>query len=291
MNEEALEKTIKAGEILKQVVKSAEEKVAVGAKLIEVAEFIENKIIELGAKPAFPCNISINSDAAHFTPAKNDERVFKKGDLVKIDIGAHIDGYIADMAISIDLGDHSELIKASKEAVFNAIDAVKAGVDTAKLGKIIEDTIRSYGFRPVVNLTGHGLLPYIAHAPPSIYNYATQRGIELKEGMIIAIEPFATNGAGRVAERGECEIYSLLNPKPVRVKVLRDMLSEINEKYKTLPFAKRWLTKAPEIFISKLVREGVLRDYPVLCEVSGGIVSQWEHTVIVEKDSARVVTL
>ncbi|MDI9610748.1 MAG: type II methionyl aminopeptidase [Archaeoglobaceae archaeon] len=291
VEQEGLEKTIKAGEILKEVVKSLEEKVVVGAKLLEVAEFAEKKIIELGAKPAFPCNISINSDAAHFTPAKNDDRVFKKGDLVKIDLGAHIDGYIADMAISIDLGDHSELIKASKEAVFNAINEIKAGIDTAKLGKIIEDTIRGYGFKPIVNLTGHGLMPYIAHAPPSIYNYATQRGIELKEGMIIAIEPFATNGVGRVAERGECEIYSLLNPKSARLKMVREMLNEIIEKYKTLPFAKRWLSKAPEIFISKLVREGVLRDYPVLSEVSGGIVSQWEHTVIVEKDSARVVTL
>lgn len=289
--EEALEKTLKAGEVLKEVLRSLEGKVVVGAKLIEVAEFVENKIVELGAKPAFPCNISINSDAAHFTPAKNDERVFKKGDLVKIDIGAHVDGYIADAAISIDLGDHSELIKASKEAVFNAIDAVKTGVDTAKLGKIIEETIRSYGFKPIVNLTGHGLLPYIAHAPPSIYNYATQRGVELEEGMVIAIEPFATDGAGRVVERGECEIYSLLNPKPVRVKLLREMISEISENYKTLPFAKRWLKKAPEIFISKLVREGVLKEYPVLSEVSGGIVSQWEHTVIVEKDSARIVTL
>jgi methionyl aminopeptidase len=290
MDEDALEKTLKAGEVLKEVAKSLEEKVTVGGKLIEVAEFVENKILELGAKPAFPCNISVNSDAAHFTPAKNDERRFKKGDLVKIDIGAHIDGYIADMAISVDLGDHSELIEASKEAVFNAIDAVRAGVDTAKLGKIIEETIRSHGFRPIVNLTGHGLLPYIAHAPPSIYNYATQRGVELKEGMVIAIEPFATDGVGRVAERNECEIYSLINPKSVRIKLLRDIISEISEKYKTLPFAKRWLTRAPEIFIAKLVREKVLREYPVLSEVSGGFVSQWEHTVIVEREGARLVT-
>ncbi|MCX8172131.1 MAG: type II methionyl aminopeptidase, partial [Archaeoglobaceae archaeon] len=230
-------------------------------------------------------------DAAHFTPSKNDERVFKKGDLVKIDIGAHIDGYIADMAISIDLGNHSELIKASKEAVFNAIDVIRAGIDTAKLGKIIEETIRSYGFKPVVNLTGHGLLPYLTHAPPSIYNYATQRGVELEEGMVIAIEPFATDGAGMVAERGECEIYSVVNPKPVRLKIVREMLNEITEKYRTLPFAKRWLSRASDIFISKLVREGVLREYPVLSEISRGVVSQWEHTVIVEKDSARIITL
>ena len=287
---EAIEKTIKAGEILKRVVKEAEEKVTVGSRILDVAEFIENRIVELGARPAFPCNISINSDAAHSTPARGDERVFKKGDLVKIDIGAHIDGYIADMAISIDLGDHGDLIRAAKEAVFNAIDVVKAGVDTARIGKVIEETIKNYGFKPVVNLSGHGLLPYIAHAPPSIYNYATQKGIELEEGMVIAIEPFATDGVGKVVERGECEIYSLLNPKPLRLRTMREIVSEISEKYKTLPFAKRWLNVS-DLWISKLVREGVLREYPVLTEVSRRAVSQWEHTVIVEKDCARVVTL
>jgi methionyl aminopeptidase len=287
---EAIEKTIKAGEILKRVVKEAEEKVTVGSRILDVAEFIENRIVELGARPAFPCNISINSDAAHSTPARGDERVFKKGDLVKIDIGAHIDGYIADMAISIDLGDHGDLIRAAREAVFNAIDVVKAGVDTARIGKVIEETIKNYGFKPVVNLSGHGLLPYIAHAPPSIYNYATQKGIELEEGMVIAIEPFATDGVGKVVERGECEIYSLLNPKPLRLRTMREIVSEISEKYKTLPFAKRWLNVS-DLWISKLVREGVLREYPVLTEVSRRAVSQWEHTVIVEKDCARVVTL
>jgi methionyl aminopeptidase len=287
---EAIEKTIKAGEILKRVVKEAEEKVAVGSRILDVAEFIENRIVELGARPAFPCNISINSDAAHSTPARGDERVFKKGDLVKIDIGAHIDGYIADMAISIDLGDHGDLIRAAREAVFNAIDVVKAGIDTARIGKVIEETIKNYGFKPVVNLSGHGLLPYIAHAPPSIYNYATQKGIELEEGMVIAIEPFATDGVGKVVERGECEIYSLLNPKPLRLRTMREIVSEISEKYKTLPFAKRWLNVS-DLWISKLVREGVLREYPVLTEVSRRAVSQWEHTVIVEKDCARVVTL
>ncbi len=290
MSDEAIEKTLRAGEVLKKVAKEAEEKIVVGAKILEIAEFIENRIVELGANPAFPCNISINSDAAHSTPTRGDERVLKKGDLVKIDIGAHIDGYIADMAISIDLGDHGDLIKASKEAVFNAIDQVKAGVNTAKLGKTIEETIKGYGFKPIVNLTGHGLLPYLAHAPPSIYNYATKKGVELKEGMIVAIEPFATNGVGRVSERNECEIYSLLNPKPLRLRELRMIVQEISERFKTLPFAKRWINVS-ELFLSKLLREGVLREYPVLSEVSNCAVSQWEHTVIVEKDSCRIVTL
>ncbi len=290
MDEDVREKLLKAGEILRKAVSEAAEKIAPGVKLIEVAEFVENRIVELGAKPAFPCNISINSDAAHFTPKKDDDRVFKEGDVVKLDVGAHIDGYIADMAVTVDLGDNSELVKAAKDALYAAIDVVKAGVSISEIGKAIEEAIRGYGFKPIVNLTGHGLLPYLTHAPPSIFNYATERGAKLEEGMVIAIEPFATDGAGRVVERGECEIYSLLKPKPVRMKMAREIIKEVQEKYRTLPFAKRWLSKAPEIIISKLVREGVFRAYPVLTEVSGGLVSQWEHTLIVEDGGATITT-
>ncbi|WP_456329046.1 type II methionyl aminopeptidase [Archaeoglobus sp.] len=290
MDEEVRKKLIEAGRILKQAAYEAAEKIAPGVKILGVAEFVENRIVELGAKPAFPANISINSDAAHFTPKRNDDRVFKEGDVVKLDVGAHIDGYIADMAVTVDLGDNTELVKASKEALDAAIEIARAGVSVSEIGKAIEEAITNYGLKPIVNLTGHGLLPYITHAPPSIYNYATEKGVTLEEGMVIAIEPFATDGVGRVGERSECEIYSLLNPRPVRMKMAREILKEIEENYKTLPFAKRWLKKAPDIIISKLAREGILRAYPVLTEVSGGLVSQWEHTMIIEEGGATVTT-
>lgn len=286
---EAFEKTLKAGEILKKVVDEAKEKIRPGVKILEVAEFIEKRTEELGAKPAFPCNLSINSDAAHFTPKANDGRVFKEGDLVKLDYGVHIDGHIADMAISVDLGNHSELIKAAKEAVEAALDLVRAGVKTSELGGVIEDTIKSYGFKPIVNLTGHGLQPYSVHAPPTILNYSSMKGTELKSGMIVAIEPFATDGVGRVVERRECEIYSLVSVKSIRMRQAKELMEEIANRYKTLPFARRWI-KASEIFFSKLVKDGVLKGYPVLCEAGNGKVSQWEHTVIVEEGGATVVT-
>jgi len=286
---EAIEKTIEAGKVLAQVREEIAVRIKPDIKLLEIAEFVERKIVELGAEPAFPCNISINSDAAHFTPKKKDERTFNEGDIVKIDIGAHVDGYIADTALTVDLGDNEELVKASEDALNEAIENVYAGVDTALLGTVIEKTIRDHGFKPIVNLTGHGLLPYLAHTPPTIYNYKTDKGVKLEEGMIIAIEPFATDGMGMVRERGEIEIYSLINPKPVRMKMARELLKEI-EKYKTLPFAKRWLSKAPVIILSKLVNEGLLREYPVLTEAGGGLVSQAEHTLIVEEDGSKIVT-
>ncbi len=284
-----LEKYLKAGEIIKEVKKEVVRLVKPGKKLLEVAEFVENKIVELGAKPAFPCNISINSDAAHFTPKKNDERVFNEGDLVKIDIGAHVDGYIADSAITIDLGDNNDLVECARKALDNAIEIIHAGLNTAEISEVIEETIREFGFRPIVNLTGHGLERYMAHAPPTIYNVRVNRGVELKEGMVIAIEPFATNGAGRVVERRECEIFSLVAVKKLRLKKEREIIRYIAEKYKTLPFARRWL-EVSDLVLARLVKQGVLRAYPVLTEISGGLVSQFEHTVIVEEDGGRIIT-
>ncbi|RLI78580.1 type II methionyl aminopeptidase [Archaeoglobales archaeon] len=287
--DEAIKKTIKAGEILRQVREEAVKLIKPDVKILEVAEFVENRIRELGAEPAFPCNLSINSDAAHFTPKKNDDRVFKEGDLVKLDIGSHIDGYIADTAVTVDLGDNEDLVKAAEAALKAGIEAVYAGVDTAEIGEAIENAIREFGYKPIINLTGHGLLPYLTHTPPTIYNFGTKKGVTLEEGIIIAIEPFATNGIGKVVERSECEIYSVVAKRPVRMKIARQILKEV-EKYKTLPFAKRWLSKAPEVIIGRLVRDGVLRSYPVLTEIGGGLVSQAEHTIIVEENGARIVT-
>ncbi len=285
-----IEKYIQAGKILRQVKEEVKDKVKMGVKMLDIAEFVEGRIRELGASPAFPCNISINRDAAHCTPSKNDKRIFKEGDLIKIDIGAHIDGYIADMAFTVDLGDHQDLVRAAEEALKNAIEIIEAGVNTAEIGAIIEKTIKDFGFNPIYNLTGHGLKRYVAHAEPTIFNYSIKKGVELKEGMVIAIEPFVTNGVGKVVERSEVEIFSLINLKNVRMKIARDFIKEIFEKYRTLPFAKRWLKNPREIILAKLVKENVLRSYPVLTEVSGGLVSQAEHTVIVKEDGAEIIT-
>lgn len=284
-----IEKHVEAGRILRQVKEEVLKLVKPGVKMLEVAEFVESRIAELGAQPAFPCNISLNADAAHCTPSKNDKRVFREGDLVKIDIGAHIDGYIADTAVTVDLGDNGELVECANLALKRAIEVIEPGTTTAEIGKAIEDTAKEFNLRPVYNLTGHGFLPYVAHAPPTIYNYRIEKGVRIEEGMVFAIEPFITNGAGKVTDRREVEIYSVISTRPVRMKIARELLAEV-EKYRTLPFAKRWLSNPREIIISKLVRENILRAYPVLTEVNGGLVSQAEHTIVVRENGAEIIT-
>jgi len=289
MNAKILEKYRKAGRILAEVKAEAAKKVKPGVSLLGVAEFVEALIKEKGGMPAFPCNISRNDEAAHATPSANDTSVFGE-DMVKLDIGVHVDGYIADTAITVDLSGNPELVKASEAALENAIGVVRAGISTAEIGDVIEKTISEFGYKPVANLTGHGLDRYTQHAAPSIPNRHVKQGVRLKAGDVIAIEPFATNGAGHVSESGAAEIYRVEKLKPVRLPASRELLEEL-EKYKMLPFAKRWLCQNKLDFVlNQLEAMGVLRSYPVLKEDGGGLVSQAEHTVIVEEDGCQIIT-
>jgi len=289
--EVVLDKYRAAGRILAEVKEGAIERVKEGALLLEVAEFVEQSIREKGAEPAFPCNISRNEEAAHATPSIDDETVFGK-DLVKIDIGLHVDGYIADSAVTVDLtgGENAELVGAAEAALNAAIKIIRDGISTAEIGDVIENAIRERGYKPVVNLSGHGLARYNAHTPPTIPNVRYEHGVVLKENDVVAIEPFATDGAGKVVEGGTVEIYGLLKAKPVRVSEAKKLLKEI-EKYQGLPFAKRWLPRERlDLALRTLKNAGALREYPVLREEGGGLVSQAEHTVIVTKDGCEVTT-
>lgn len=286
VDNDILEKYREAGRILTEVKNNAVKRVKVGASLLELAEYIESSIKDKGAGVAFPANISINEEAAHATPSTNDKHVFGR-DLVKLDIGAHIDGYIADTAVTIDLGSNQQIVKASQTALDAAIEIVKAGINTSEISEIIEKTITNFGFNPVVNLTGHGLEQYVQHGPPSIHNKRTEKGVNLKEGQVIAIEPFTSNGAGRVYEAGHAEIFSLLDLKPIRSSDARAVLREI-ETFKKLPFAKRWLKGRVDMSLRQLEAAGIIRSYPVLKD--HGMVSQSEDTVIVTADGCEVIT-
>lgn len=283
---EVLDKYREAGRILAEVRGEAIKKVKVGVKLLDVAESVERSIQQKGGAVAFPTNISLNEEAAHATPSESDASIFGR-DLVKFDIGVHIDGYIADTAVTIDLGSNKKLVEASNSALERAIDVVRADVDTAAISAVIEQTITDYGFHPVVNLTGHGLERYTQHAPPAIHNRRTQSGTKLKEGQVIAIEPFSSNGNGRVYETGKAEIFSLVKEKPVRSPEARAILKEI-ETYKSLPFARRWLKGRVDLGLKQLETAGIIRAYPVLKD--RGLVSQAEDTLIVTTDGSEVIT-
>ncbi len=282
------EKYIKAGRIAGEALKYGASLIKIGETLLDVTEKVEQKILDLGGEFAFPPQISLNEIAAHYCADPKDPIVFKKGDLVKLDVGVMIDGYIGDTAISVNLGEHEDLVKASREALDNAIKLIRPGVTLSELGKTIHNTIVKYGYAPVRNLSGHGLNQYVFHDKPSIPNFDTGDKTRLEKGMVIAIEPFASNGAGVIYESSYANIFSVINKKPVRNIITREILKEI-EKYRNMPFTTRWLTrKFPEPKVNFALRElqhmNIIRSYPPLPDERKGCVSQAEHTIIVDDE-------
>ena len=290
LTDEQLEKHREAGEILAQVRAAAADRVEVGVSHLEVAEFAEDRIRELGAEPAFPVNISIDEEAAHATPEPDDDAAFGE-EMVNLDIGVHVDGWLADTAVTVDLSGHADLAKAPEEALEAAIEVVEPGVETGEIGAEIESVIDGYGYNPVVNLTGHGLGHWEQHTEPNVPNRAVEQGVELEAGDVVAIEPFATDGGGKVNEGAHEEIYSLEREASVRNRQAREALEQIVEEFKTLPFAHRWLdTSRARMALRRLERNDVVHGYPVLKEQDGSLVSQREHTVIVTEDGCEVTT-
>ncbi|ELY59723.1 methionine aminopeptidase [Natronococcus amylolyticus DSM 10524] len=287
---EKYEKLREAGEILSKVRAETADRVEVGASHLEIAEYAEDRIRELGGKPAFPVNISIDEEAAHATPSIGDESTFGE-EMINLDIGVCIDGWLADTAITVDHSGNPELAEAPEQALEAAIDMIEPGVETGDIGAEIEDVITSYGYNPVVNLTGHGLGHWEQHTSPTIPNRAVSQGTTLEVGDVVAIEPFATDGGGKVTEGASEEIFALEREGSVRNRDARKALEQITEEFRTLPFATRWLeTSRPEMALRRLKRNDIVHGYPVLKEDEGCLVSQKEHTVIVTEDGCEVTT-
>jgi len=279
-----------AGEILAQVREEAADRVEVGTGYLELSEWVEDRIRELGGKPAFPLNISVDNEAAHGAAGVDDERTIGE-EMVKLDIGVQIDGWLADTAVTVDFTGNDDLVAAAEEALDAALEVAGPGAHTGEIGAAIEEVIDGYGYNPVVNLTGHGLGRYEQHTSPNIPNRAVESGVELKPGDVVAIEPFATDGGGKVTEGGTEEIYSLEAERSVRNREARQALEQITSEYQTLPFATRWLdVRRPEMAIRRLSQAGIVHGYPVLQENEGSLVSQKEHTLIVTESGVEVTT-
>jgi len=296
MNEADLENYRKSGRIAAEAVRWSRALIKPGAQVLDTAREIEQKIQQLGGDLAFPVNIGINDITAHYTPHHNDTTIIKCDDVVKVDLGAMVDGYISDTAYTIDLGgNYSDMLRVNNEALDNAIDIIKDGVKLSEIGKTVEETIKSEGFKVIENLTGHQIEQFNLHAGLSIPNTEISHDARLEEGMVVAVEPFATCGAGRVIDSNFVEIYSVIRSGRVRSKDARVLLKEL-EKRHGMPFASRWYLNGlshvkMQAILRELLNSGILRSYPMLHEKGAGVVSQFEHTIIVEKDGCEVTTL
>jgi methionyl aminopeptidase len=289
---------MKSGKITARVLSLVSSEVRPGVKVLRICQLAEKKILEFGASGiAFPCNISINNEAAHYTSPHGDTKQFPDKGLVKIDIGAHVNGHISDTAITVDLdGSYENYVEAAKSALNAAIEAVVPDVSLGAVGKEIERTIKGFGLKPVHQLTGHQLKPWNLHAGKNVPNIGMKLTGKMRLGETFAIEPFATNGNGTIKNGPKMYIFSndVRNKKKLDSQTLR-VRNIARKRFGNLPWASRWVhSKSGDIdvdaAIKKLQKSGAIHGYAVLYEGKDGIVSQFEHSLFVGENGAIVST-
>lgn len=291
-----LETLREAGRIASNARNWAAETIKPGYLLRDLQEGMETMIREAGALPPFPAQTSRNTIAAHYCSSPSDKARFEENDLVKIDVGAHIDGLIVDTGVSADLsadGRWGSLIGAAADALDAAIAMCAADIDVEDIGDRVDQVISNAGFNPVLNLTGHGLGRYTLHDKPQIPNARIGLKGSLEAGSIFAIEPFATSGEGYIDDEGKPEVFMLMRkPKPSN-KIDSESLEAI-ESWRGLPIARRYFNELPkkpfERTLKELIKQKALREYPPLVEVTGEHVGWKEHSIWLGPDGAEVLT-
>ncbi len=297
-DEEALEKFRLSGRILRETREEMRSFVRENMPIIQVCEKTESLIREKGGKPAFPCNVSINEVAAHYTSPPGDQNIIPEKSIVKVDLGVHVDGYVTDTAFTACFNpDYQSMVDTAETALKAAIDIVRADLSVSKIGGVIENTIKNRGFKPISNLTGHSVGRYLIHAGTSIPNVAQISLTKIKAGGVYAIEPFVTlpDAGGSVEDKPQKTIFRLVKPKSAKTPEAKQLLKFIEENFRTLPFAERWLQGAVpaeqhhETFQELLATRAIM-GYPVFVEVTRKPVAQAEHTVLVKEDGCTVLT-
>lgn len=295
MNQKYKKNFIQAGKLAKEVRSFGKSLILTGASYLSVMRQIKDKIYSLGAIPAFPPQLALNDVAAHFLPMPDEDILFTD-QVVKLDVGVCFEGAIGDCAVTIDLsGKHQNLIDAAEAALLNAEKIIRVGLPIRDIGKMIEETISSFGLKPIRNLSGHGLGEYIIHMAPIIPNYDDQSKAVIKPGMTFAIEPFATNGKGLIQEGGVATIFGLKASRPLQTELSRSLLALIRT-FKGLPFAihdligPEWPFDKVKSGLDELKKAGVVLGYPPLIEQGQGMVAQAENSVLVDEKGTVLIT-
>lgn len=290
---------ISAGKIASEVRENARKKYHVGFTLLEICESIEKEIEDKGGRCAFPVNTSLNEVAAHYTAEPNDHITVKDTDLLKIDLGVQINGYIADTAVTVCYDpDYDYLVQAAESALRDAISIMHVGTKSSDVGKTIENTVKQMGGIPIANLSGHSLEQYTIHAGKSVPNIWSIGSFSFQSSEAYACEPFVTTpeGSGFVREGRTRNIFSLSTRKRAKDDEANRMADFIWKKFNMLPFALRWLLdewdeKTARATLERLVREKIVRSYPILVEANDQRVAQAEHTFIPQESGVIVTTI
>jgi methionyl aminopeptidase len=209
-----IEKMRRAGQVVREVLELVRGMVKPGVTTLELEKAAEARLKERNAKPAFkgyhgfPCVLctSVNQEVVHGIPSP--KRVLKEGDIVSVDCGAIVDGYYGDAAITVPVGekidpDTARLLKVTEQSLHSAIAAVKPGATLGDIGAAVQDMVEAEGFSVVREFVGHGIGVHM-HEDPQVPNFGQKgRGMKLRAGMVIAIEPMVNAGRPDVQVLGD----------------------------------------------------------------------------------------
>ncbi|KAA1467880.1 peptidase M24A, methionine aminopeptidase [Dentipellis sp. KUC8613] len=303
----------RAAEVHRQVRQHARKFIRPGMTMTEIAEYIEDgtrALVEadgLEAGIGFPTGLSLNNCAAHYSPNAGDTIVLQKEDVLKVDFGVHVKGRIVDSAFTLTFEPtYDKLLEAVKAATDTGIK--EAGIDV-RLGEIagaIQETMESYEVevgskvypvKAIENLSGHSINLYQIHGGKSVLLVKNEDQTKMEEGEYFAIETFGSTGRGRVVESGDCSHYAKnvdAPHVPLRLQSAKSLLKSINKNFGTLPFCRRYLDRAGEskylLALNHLVAQGIVQDYPPLCDARGSMTAQFEHTILLRPTVKEVVS-
>ncbi|EFY86919.1 putative methionyl aminopeptidase [Metarhizium acridum CQMa 102] len=319
LNTEFLSDYREAAEIHRQVRQYAQKSIKPGQTLTEIAETIENSVRSLTghsgltegdamvAGMGFPCGLSLNHCAAHYTPNAGNKMVLQQDDVMKVDFGVHVNGRIVDSAFTVAFeSKYDNLLQAVKEATNAGIR--EAGIDArvGEIGGVIQETMESfeveidgttYPVKSIRNLTGHNILPYSIHGTKAVPIVKSNDQTKMEEGDVFAIETFGSTGNGYVRDDMEVSHYAKnadVQHVDLRLSSAKTLLNVINKNFGTLPFCRRYLDRLGQdkylLGLNSLVNSGIVEAYPPLCDKKGSYTAQFEHTILIRPTVKEVIS-
>ncbi|EPX75119.1 methionine aminopeptidase Fma2 [Schizosaccharomyces octosporus yFS286] len=303
----------RAAETHRQVRQYAQSAIQPGMSLTQIANLIEDGtrslVEEDGLKSGigFPTGLNLNHIAAHFSPNAGDTTILKDKDVMKVDIGVHVNGHIVDSAFTMSWNpDCDPLLAAVKAATNTGIR--EAGIDARlnEIGEAIQETMESYEVemngktypvKSIRNLSGHDIKPYSIHGSKSVPIVKGGEEVKMEEGETFAIETFGSTGRGLVHTDLECSHYAKsqdVGHIPLRLPRAKALLNTITQNFGTLPFCRRYLDRLGEskylMALNNLVSAGIVQDYPPLVDIKGSYSAQFEHTIVLHPTQKEVIS-
>lgn len=303
----------KGAEIHRRVRAKAQQNIKPGMTMLEIADLIENSVRQYVGNDhpknqgiGFPPGLSLNHVAAHYTPNLGDKVVLKYEDVMKVDIGVHVNGRIVDSAFTLTFDEkYDPLLEAVKAATNTGVKEAGIDVRLNDIGAAVEEVMESYEMelkgktypiKCIRNLNGHNIGEYTIHSGKTVPIVANGDMTKMEEGETFAIETFGTTGKGYVIGQGECSHYALNQGVDVKApsERARQLQNTIRETFGTLPWCRRYLERAGEdkylLALNQLVRAGIVEDYPPLVDTLGSYTAQFEHTILLHPHKKEVVS-